>query len=153
MKEIDVHSQHSMNSKPIAGQIEDKAEQRISVRSDAPGQMIYTRKSCTTRITKNADGTIKKETETIEHELDGSSKTTKVVEIMPADGTTRTETTVKSTPPAVNISTDVPDLTRTRIEENAQVSPEQTVALERSTVSDKETNGQRNSTWWFWSRK
>ena len=107
--------------------------------------------SSTTHITRNADGSVHKETVTTERLPDGSTKTTRIVNSTPAFNDSResmTETTV-TTRPSTTPADSLEDTSRNRppIEEKPKIEGNK---LE----PDKKGNGDpKNWAWWFWSRK
>ena len=109
-----------------------------------------TETSTTTQITRNADGSVHKETVTTERLADGSTKTTKVVKTTPPAGDSqqsRTETTINTTPPV--------NTTMQEKSWNTPRSEETQIEMKKSTNSDiiKGNNDQKSWAWWFWSRK
>lgn len=123
-----------------------------------------------TNITRNADGSIHKETVTTELLADGSSKTTKTVDITPAGGDTRqakTETTITTTPStetkpfddhpnsfSASVSSNPSSLQTEQLDSRPQIEEKPT--FERSVERDKSNEAgkdQTDWTWWYWSKK
>lgn len=124
---------------------------------DKTSQFYSTATSTTTHVTRNADGSVHKETITTERLSDGSTKTTRIVDTTPADGNSRTETTITRSPPpppSPQTSYPAPSETEDKPWGRHRESNGSSEELENGVEADKkETNNSKNSGWWFWSRK
>jgi hypothetical protein len=143
--------------------------EKFGNRGEGEMKSYSTETRTTTNITRNADGSIHKETVTTERLADGSSKMTKIVDITPAGGDThqsKTETTITTTPPTEkspfeetkSIGTkDLSTPSSLQIEHSeSRPEAEERTNVDRFVERDKGTetgNDQRDWTWWYWSKK
>jgi hypothetical protein len=144
----DEYSSTGENELPAFEDFEKRFEDQFkNIQAD---NKSYTREtSTTTHITRNADGSVHKETTTTEKLPDGSMKTTRIVNKTPAEGDSRTETTVKTTPATRASSEDMWRTSRSfENEDNSTSKPDADASNDK-----KGNNDQRNWAWWFWSRK
>lgn len=115
--------------------------------------VVSTEISTTTKITRNLDGSVYKETVTTEKLPDGTTNTTRTVDTTPADDPyqSRTERTV-TTSPAKDTAMRWGDSVRDecRMEDTKEVKNGMESAAAGKT---KEASRPSDSTWWFWSRK
>jgi hypothetical protein len=133
-------------------------------RGDANFKSYTTETKSTTNITRNADGSIHKETVTTERLSDGSSKMTRILQVIPTEGDARpskTETTITTTParessnsmPTHNLdatSKSLPAQSDLPHQVDEKSIPRDTPELGKGNELGKD---QKDWTWWYWSKK
>jgi hypothetical protein len=141
-------SKPEAKSGSVFNDFEKRFEERFrGAREDDTIKSYSTETSTTTHITRNADGSVHKETVTTERMPDGSTKTTRIIDTTPAGADarqSRTETTINTTPSTVPAIQEKP-WPKPQIEEGPKFDPE--------SADKKGHNDPKNWTWWFWSRK
>jgi hypothetical protein len=146
----------------------DAQNQTEATLANTPVTNCLKETNTTTHIVRNADGSVYKETVVIEHLSDGSTKTTKIVNNEPAQGSKITETRIETTPPSIlpkvsksskssspvqpgeearRVNIEEPEVNAHRIQERVK---EQTQSRD---IPKGDDGKQRNWTWWFWSSK
>ena len=159
--EMQEYWRHANNRLTQAGEQRDNSKEwmvqwKNAFEKDTSGPPYSTATSTTAHMTRNADGSVHKETITTERLFDGSTKTTRIVDTTPADGNSRSETTITTTPPRHPPSTSLPDSFPSSHEVqpgNRHYAIKSSEEPEKVVEADKnENNNLKNSAWWFWSR-
>jgi hypothetical protein len=106
--------------------------------------------SSETKITRNEDGSVHKETVTTDKLPDGTTRTTRIVDTTPPSGDpyqSRSERTVTTSP--------VTDTTQQDLSWPESEKPKAVQRFIESTNKDdtRSNSTPSNPTWWFWSRK
>jgi hypothetical protein len=152
LRALDDKERKSSSPVPSWDELGKGFDERFKALEDGSSKIISTETSTTTKITRNPDGSVYKETVTTEKLADGTTKTTRTVDTTAANDPyqSRTERTVNTSPTkdtAMRWGDSGPD--GCRIEDTKEAKK----VRELADTGKKEASRPNDSTWWFWSRK